>query len=43
MTDFVLAGTRGTWGGRGRLSIRGGWMRGKGENMHSDYIFIYVK
>ena len=33
----------GAWGGRGRLSTRGGWMRRKGQNMRSGYIFIYVK
>ena len=38
---YVRSG--GAWGGRGRLSTRGGWMRGKGQNMHSGYIFIYVK
>ena len=43
---FCLGGyvsSGGAWGGRGRLSNRGGWMRGKGQNTHSGYIFIYVK
>ena len=45
VTDFVLAGTPlergGAWGGG--LSVRGGWVRGKGQNLRSGYIFIYVK
>ena len=42
--DFVLPGTRGEEGrGNGGLLVRGGWMRGKGQNMRSRYIFISVK
>ena len=25
------------------LSVKGGWMMGKGQNLRSGYIFIYVK
>ena len=43
-TDFVLPGTRGVEErGNGDLLVRGGWMRGKGQIMHSGYIFIYVQ
>ena len=44
MTDFVLPGTRGDdeRGDRGLL-VRGGWMRGNGQDMGSRYIFISVK
>ena len=44
MTDFVLPGTRGEeeLGDRGLL-VRSGWMRGKGQNMQSRYIFISVR
>ena len=44
VTDFVLPGTRGEEErGDGGLLVRGGWMRGKGQNMQSRYIFIYVQ
>ena len=43
-TDFVLPGTRGEEGrGDGGLLVRGGWMRGNGQDMRSLYIFISVK
>ena len=35
VTDFVLQGTR--------LLVRGGWMRGNGQDMRSRYIFISVQ
>ena len=44
VTDFVLPGTRGEEErGDGGLLVRGGWMRGKGQNKRSRYIFIYVQ
>ena len=44
VTDFVLPGTRGEQEREdGGLLVRGGWMRGKGQNMRSRYIFIYVQ
>ena len=44
VTDFVLPGTRGEEErGEGGLLVRGGWMRGNGQNMRSRYIFIAVK
>ena len=44
VTDLVLPGTRGEEErGDGGLLVRGGWMRGKGQNMRSHYIFISVK
>ena len=44
MTDFVLPGTRGEEErGDGGLLVRGGWMRGNGQDMGSRYIFISVK
>ena len=44
MTDFVLPGTqREEELGDRDLLVRGGWMRGKGQNMQSRYIFISVK
>ena len=44
VTDFVLLGTRGEEerGDRGLL-VRGGWMRGNGQDMGSRCIFISVK
>ena len=43
MTDFVLPGTRGEEErGDGGLLVRGGWMRGNGQAMHSCYIVISV-
>ena len=44
VTDFVLPGTREEEErGDGGLLVRGGWIRGKGQNMRSRYIFISVK
>ena len=44
VTDFVLPGTRGEEErGDGGLLVRGGWMRGNGQDMPSRYIFISVK
>ena len=44
VTDFVLPGTRGEEKrGDGSLLVRGGWMRGNGQDMRSRYIFITVK
>ena len=44
VTDFVLPGTRGEEErGDGGLLVRGGWMRGKGQNMRSRDIFISVR
>ena len=44
VTDFVLPGTRGEEErGEGGLLVRGGWMSGRGQNMRSSYIFIYVQ
>ena len=44
VTDFVLLGTRGEEErGDVGLLVRGGWMKGKGQNMRSRYIFISVK
>ena len=44
VTDFVLPGTRGEEErGDGGLFVRGGWMRGNGQDMRSLYIFISVK
>ena len=38
VTDFVLPGTRGEEErGDGGLLVRGGWMRGNGQNMRSRY------
>ena len=43
VTYFVLLGTRGKERGDVGLLVRGRWMRGKGQNMRSRYIFISVK
>ena len=45
VTDFVLPGTRGEEErGDGGLLVRGGWMRGDGQDdTRSFYIFISVK
>ena len=44
VTDFILPGTRGEEErGDGGLLVRGGWMRGNGQDMRSRYIFTSVK
>ena len=44
VADFVLPGSRREKErGDGALLVRGAWMRGKGQNMGSRYIFNSVK